>query len=50
MVPDNTGVKLIVTVVMLLIIYYIWNFTRLGNYVRGIGEKMRSQSGIRGGR
>ena len=37
-VLDNTGVKLIVTVVMLLIIYYIWNFTRLGNYVRGIGE------------
>ena len=37
-VLDNTVVKLIATVVILLVIYYIWNFTRLGNYVRGIGE------------
>lgn len=35
---DSTGFKLAATVILLLIIVYIWNFTRFGNYVRGIGE------------
>lgn len=38
LILDNSVVKLIVTVAVLLIVYYIWNFTRLGNYIRGIGE------------
>ncbi len=35
---DNTVFKIIVVIVILLIVFYIWNYTRIGNYIRGIGE------------
>ncbi len=35
---DNTLFKVIVVIVILLIVFYIWNYTRIGNYIRGIGE------------
>lgn len=35
---DDTVFKIIALVIMVVAIIYIWNFTRLGNYVRGIGE------------
>lgn len=37
-VLDNTGVKAVILVIMVVVIIYIWRFTRFGNYVRGIGE------------
>ncbi len=35
---DNTVFKIIAVIVILLIVFYIWNYTRIGNYIRGIGE------------
>lgn len=35
---DETGVKAVILVIMVLAIIYVWKFTRFGNYVRGIGE------------
>lgn len=37
-VIDSTGFKVVAVIIMVGVIVYIWNFTRLGNYVRGIGE------------
>lgn len=37
-VLDNTAFKVVALVIMVLVIIYIWKFTRFGNYVRGIGE------------
>lgn len=37
-VIDSFAFKLIAVIVMVIVIIYIWKFTRLGNYVRGIGE------------
>lgn len=35
---DNFGFKLVFVIIACAVIIYIWDFTRLGNYVRGIGE------------
>ena len=37
-VIDNVGFKVVAVIILIAIVVYIWNFTRLGNYVRGIGE------------
>ena len=37
-VLDRPVVKGIILVAIVLVIIYIWKFTRFGNYVRGIGE------------
>lgn len=42
--PDNlyvinsTPFKVIAVIILVGVIVYVWNFTRFGNYVRGIGE------------
>lgn len=35
---DSTGFKIGAVIVLVIVIVYIWDFTRFGNYVRGIGE------------
>ena len=35
---DGTAFKAVTLVIMIVVIIYIWKFTRFGNYVRGIGE------------
>ncbi len=35
---DNAGFKMVALIVMIVVIIYIFKFTRFGNYVRGIGE------------
>ena len=35
-VIDNVGFKVVAVIILIAIVVYIWNFTRLGNYVRGI--------------
>lgn len=37
-VLDGTAFKAVTLVIMIVVIIYIWKFTRFGNYVRGIGE------------
>lgn len=37
-VIDSMGFKVVAVIILVGVIVYIWNFTRLGNYVRGIGE------------
>ena len=37
-VIDSTAFKVVAMLIMIVVIVYIWRFTRLGNYVRGIGE------------
>ena len=35
---NNTAFKVIAVIILIAVIVYVWNFTRFGNYVRGIGE------------
>lgn len=37
-VIDNTAFKVVAVIIMVAVIVYVWKYTRLGNYVRGIGE------------
>lgn len=37
-VIDSVGFKVVAVIILIAVIVYVWNFTRFGNYVRGIGE------------